>query len=75
MTSYMNMNRAHLRTEVEAPALPVRLGGELGADLLVTVEGDVVDDKRAFLAHRVDGQRTGGRALHEVRVSERPLGT
>ena len=65
MTSYMDVNRTHLRTKVEAPALPVRLGGELGADLLVTIEGDVVDDERAFLAHRIDGQRTRSIVLQE----------
>ncbi len=55
--------KAYLRTQVVSPPLPVRLSGELSADLGVVVVRDVVDHERALLAHRIDGQSTRCTAL------------
>lgn len=57
------------RADVEPPALPICLRGELRPDLRVAVERDVVDDERALLAHRVDRQRARRVALRPKLVS------
>ena len=53
----------YLRTEIVPPPLPVRLRGELGAGLSVTVVRNVVDDEGALLTHGVDCQGARSRVL------------
>ena len=55
----------HLRPHVQPAALPVRVGGELGAGLRVAVEGDVVRHERAVLAHGVDRERARRAVLRD----------
>lgn len=62
--------KAYLRTQVVSPPLPVRLSGELSADLSVVVVRDVVNHECAFLAHRINGQSTR-RATLEFNLYER----
>ena len=51
----------NLRTDVQAATLPVRFRRQLGANLGIGIERDVVNDERSVLAHCVDREcaRTG----------------
>ena len=59
-----------LGPDVHATALPVGLGGEVGADLGVIIEGDVLGDELTFLGNHVDVEGSGAVVLEGVVRSE-----
>lgn len=61
-----DVERVKLGADVQATALPVRLRCQLSADSGIRVEGDVVDEERAFLAERIDIDRTRSARLADI---------
>lgn len=56
MLNSLNTQITYLRSDVQASSLPVGFSSQLGSNLAISVERDVVYDECALLAHGIDRQ-------------------